>query len=140
MIPMRKIIASLLAAAALAAPAAAAPRLTPAAELDRLLAGRLAGKPTSCISLFGSRSSQIIEGTALVYRDGRTLWVNRPRSGARSLRDDDVLVTHLHGSQLCRIDSVKLVDRNSGFQRGFVVLGDFVPYRLPPKAEGRTTA
>ena len=131
---MRKIIASLLAVVALAAPAAAAPRLSPDAELARLLEGRVAGEPRSCISFTGSRSSQIIDGTALVYRDGRTLWVNRPRSGAESLRDDDVLLTRLYGSQLCRVDSVQLLDRTSGFQRGFVVLGDFVPYRLPPKS------
>ena len=131
---MRKIIATLLAAAALAAPAAAAPRLSPDAELERLLAGRVAGKPSSCISLFGRPSTQIIDGTALVYRDGRTLWVNHPRSGADWLRDDDVLVTRLHGSQLCRVDSVDLVDRSSGFRRGFVLLGDFIPYRLPPKS------
>lgn len=131
---MRKIILSLLAAAALAAPATAAPRLSPDAELAKLLDGRVPGKPSSCISTFRSRSSQIIDGTALVYRDGRTLWVNRPRSGAESLRDDDVLLTRLYGSQLCRVDSVRLLDRTSGFQRGFVVLGDFVPYRLPPKS------
>jgi hypothetical protein len=132
---MHRIAITLLAAAALAAPAtAAAPRLSPDAELARLLDGRVAGKPSSCISTLGSRSSQIIDGTALVYRDGRTLWVNRPRSGAESLRDDDVLVTRQFGSQLCRVDSVRLVDRTSGFQRGFVVLGDFVPYRLPPKS------
>ncbi|HEU0043749.1 hypothetical protein [Sphingomonas sp.] len=131
---MRKIIASLLAVAALAAPATAAPRLSPAAELDRLLAGRVAGKPTGCISLFGNLSTRIIDRTALVYRDGRTLWVNQPRFGADRLRDDDVLVTRLHGSQLCRVDAVNLVDRTSGVQRGFVVLGDFVPYRLPRKS------
>jgi hypothetical protein len=130
---MRTIIASLLAAAALAAPAFAAPRLTPEAEFAKLLAGRDAGKPTNCISSTRMQSAKIIDGTAIVYRDGRTLWVNRPRSGADWLRDDDILVTHLFGSQLCSIDSVRLVDRTGGFQRGFVVLGDFIPYRLPPK-------
>ena len=135
---MRKIIASLLAPtltiAALAAPAAAAPRLSPDAELARLLEGRVAGKPSSCISLMGSPATQIVDRTALVYRSGRTLWVNHPRAGAESLRDDNILVTRLYGSQLCRVDPVRLVDRTSGFQRGFVVLGDFVPYRLPPKS------
>ena len=132
---MRKIIVSLLAAATLAAPAAAAaPRLSPDAELARLLEGRVAGKPQACISMLGSRSSQIIDRTALVYRDGRTVWVNRPRSGAEALRGDPILVTRPFGSQLCRVDPVHLVDRGSGFRRGFLLLGDFVPYRLPPRS------
>ncbi|MDB5696129.1 MAG: hypothetical protein JWN21_1672 [Sphingomonas bacterium] len=131
---MRTMISTLLAAVALAAPAAAAPRQSPDARLATLLAGREAGKPTGCISPRWTSSSQIIDGTAIVYRDGRTLWVNRPRSGAEALRDDDILVTRQFGSQLCRIDSVELVSRGSTFQRGFVILGDFVPYRLPRRS------
>ena len=130
---MRTIITTLLAAAALAAPAAAAPRLSPDAELSRLLAGREAGKPSKCIAPFRSVSSQIIGGTAIVYRDGGTLWVNRPRAGADALSDDDILITRQFGSQLCNVDPIRLVSRGSGFQRGFVLLGDFVPYRLPRK-------
>lgn len=105
-------------------------RNAPGEQLRKLVAERLAGQPTSCISLFGSPSSQIIDGTAIVYRTGGTLYVNRP-SGANTLRSDDILVTRPFGSQLCRADSVRLLDRNSGFQRGFVVLNDFVPYKKP---------
>ena len=91
--------------------------------------GRVAGDPRSCITLSRIDSSQIIDKTAIVYRDGSTLWVNRPRSGAQSLDEDDVLVTKLTGSQLCSIDTVQLHDRASHFWRGFVSLGEFVPYR-----------
>jgi len=126
---MRRILASLaLAATAFAVPAAAADQKTPQEKLDRLLAGRVAGKPTSCISLASATSSEVIDGKAIVYRVGGTLYVNEPRSGAESLDSDDVLVTKTYGSQLCRIDSVKLIDRSTQFQRGFVILGDFVPY------------
>ena len=67
----------------------------------------------------------------IVYDAGRTLWVNRPRSGAESLDDDDILVTNLYGggSSLCSIDIVRLHDRTSFFYSGFVGLGEFVPYR-----------
>jgi hypothetical protein len=133
---MRKIITTLLAAAALVASVAAAPadaRRDPDAALAKLLAGRVAGEPRNCISMPLNQGSQIIEGRAIVYRDGRTLWVNRPRAGADRLRDDDVLVTRVWGSQLCSIDPVHLIDRVSRFPRGFVSLGEFVPYRLPKK-------
>ncbi|ATY30755.1 hypothetical protein [Sphingomonas psychrotolerans] len=117
----------LLGASLIAAPAVAAPRDTPEVKLQKLLAGRTAGKPVDCIPL-SSNSSQIIDGKAIVYRVGSKLYVNEPRSGAESLNDDDVLVTKVFGSQLCSIDTVNLVDRTSGFQRGFVILGKFVPW------------
>ncbi|RZM32503.1 MAG: hypothetical protein EOP67_27370, partial [Sphingomonas sp.] len=63
------------------------------------------------------------------------LYVNEPQSGASSLRDDDILVTRVTGSQLCSIDSVNLIDRASQVQHGFVILGKFVPYSRPAKAK-----
>jgi hypothetical protein len=50
-------------------------------------------------------------------------------SADRYLGSDDILVTHPVGSQLCSIDTVRLVDRVSHFPNGFVTLGEFVPYR-----------
>ena len=128
---MRTLIPAILAAAALAAApgAAAKEKLAPEQQLAKLLDGRVAGEPKDCISLPTIDSSQIIDKTAIVYRQGATLWVNTPRSGAESLDDDDVLVTKPTGSQLCSIDTVQLHDRSSHFWRGFVSLGEFVPYR-----------
>ncbi|AQR72482.1 hypothetical protein [Sphingomonas sp. LM7] len=123
----------LVAASVIAAPALAAPRDTPEVKLQKLLAGRVAGEPVSCISLPPGNSSQVIEGKAIVYRVGSRLYVNTPRSGAESLNDDDILVVKMTGSQLCSIDTINLVDRTSGFPRGFVILGKFVPYtRVKP--------
>ena len=128
---MRHLIPALLAAAAIAASPAATARekLEPEARLAKLLEGRVAGKPQDCIPLSTTRSSQIIDKTAIVYRIGSTLWVNRPKGGAESLDDDDILVTKTIGSQLCSIDVVELHDRSSHFYSGFVSLGEFVPYR-----------
>lgn len=121
------------AALALTATAASAgnPRPTPDQALQIALAGRVAGKPTTCINLASVTSTQIIDGKAILYRVGGRLYVNEPRGGATSLRDDDILVTQTIGSQLCSIDTVRLVDRASRFPRGFVSLGDFVPYSVP---------
>lgn len=128
---MRPIILTVLAATAFAAAPSATARekLDPEAKLAKLLEGRVAGKPQDCISLSNARSSQIIDKTAIVYNSGSTLWVNRPRGGAESLDDDDILVTKTIGSQLCSIDTVQLHDRSSHFYSGFVSLGEFVPYR-----------
>ncbi len=119
----------------LAAPASAAARDTPERQLSKLLAGRVAGQPTNCIQLTNTQSSTIIDRTAIVYRVGGRLYVNVPRSGAESLDDNDILVTRTIGSQLCSIDTVNLIDRNSRFQRGFLILGQFVPYDRPKAAK-----
>ena len=129
---MRKTIAAVLAAAtvlSLSVAAYARPRIAPEAKLAKMLDGRVAGEPRDCIFLPSIRGSRIIDRTAIVYDAGRTLWVNRPRSGAESLDDDDILVTNLHGSSLCSIDIVQLQDRYSNFYSGFVGLGEFVPYK-----------
>jgi len=111
-----------------AAPAAAGQRLDPDAQLRKLLEGRTAGKPVNCISLTDTRSSRIVDGKAIVYGWGRTIYVNVPRSGAEDLDSNDIMVTKPFGSQLCSVDAVRFVDRSGGFPRGFVQLGQFVPY------------
>jgi hypothetical protein len=58
--------------------------------------------------------------------------VNRP-DGAGSLDDDDILMTRTYTGQLCRLDSVNLFSRAGRYERGFVTLGNFVPYTKAPK-------
>ena len=98
------------------------------AKLAKLLDGRTAGKPVSCINLRDISSSEVIDRTAIVYHVGSTLYVNRPEIAADALQGDDILVTRTPSTQLCRIDTVRLVERTSMFERGFVGLGSFVPY------------
>jgi hypothetical protein len=132
---MRTIISTLLIGAAMAAsPSMAAGRDSPDVQMQKLLANRTAGAPVSCISLTRARSSEVVPGRAIVYRDGGTLYVNQPQSGADSLDGDSILVTRSIGSQLCRGEAVNLIDRGSRIQRGFVLLGDFVPYRKNKQA------
>ena len=125
---MKHIASLLVAAAALAAPASAVARDTPETRFEKALAGRVAGEPVRCISLGGITSSQIIDGTAIIYRVGGRVYVNQPRSGADRLDDRDVLLTRNIGTQLCGADTVQLIDSSSRAIHGFVVLGDFVPY------------
>jgi hypothetical protein len=116
-----------LGAVALAVSADARPRLTGEQELARLLEGREAGRPVSCLTLSETRDQQVIDKTAIVYGSGRTIYVNRT-SFPRELDSDDVQVSKLHGSQLCRLDVIQLHDRSSHMYNGFVSLEDFVPY------------
>ena len=126
---MRKLAIALAAGAALLAGPALQARDRPSGEeqLARLLEGRVAGEPVSCIPLSRTSSSRIIDRTAIVYDSGRTIYVNRPRH-PDSLDSDDVMVMRLHSSQLCRLDTVRLHDRSGLWYSGFVGLEDFVPY------------
>lgn len=130
-----RLIPFILAAALLSAGATAAAPRDPEARIAKATAGRVEGAPVDCIYLRDIRSSQIIDRTAILYEvnDGR-LYLNRPQTGASSLDWNDILVTDTHSSQLCSIDTVRLLDRGSGFQSGFVGLGKFVPYTKPAKA------
>jgi hypothetical protein len=123
-----RILTGSAAAAVLAAPLVAAPRLTAQQQLDKALAGRVAGKPVNCIDPRVNDSTLVIDKTAIVYGSGRTVYLQRPVN-AESLSDDDIMVTRLWGNgQLCNIDTVSLIDRSGGFYRGFVGLNEFVPY------------
>jgi hypothetical protein len=103
-------------------------RLSGEQQLAKMLEGREAGRPVSCISTFSTHDTRVIDKTAIVYDAGSVIYVNRPRY-PQSLDSDDVMVTELHGSQLCRMDTVRMHDRTNLWYRGFVGLEDFVPYR-----------
>ncbi|MGN3974933.1 hypothetical protein [Tsuneonella sp. SYSU-LHT278] len=112
---------------AVGSPAVAGERLTGEAKLEKMLEGRVAGEPRSCINTFLNRSSTIVDGTAVVYGTGRTIWVNRP-ANARDLDSWDALLVRQFGTQLCRQDIVTTFDSASGMYTGNVFLTEFVPY------------
>lgn len=98
-------------------------------KLAKMLDGRVAGEGRSCIRTIGSRNLQQIDGTALVYRDGDTIWVNRTRTPEQIDDSDIMVIRRFSGSSLCRTDNIEMVDRFSGFFSGVLFLDDFVPYR-----------
>ncbi len=134
-----RILSTLVLGAAMLASMPASAKVDQAAaaeaKIAKALAGRVAGPPVRCISLRSIRSTTIYDKTAILYDTGSKLYLNRPRSGASSLDNDDILVTKTIGSELCTIDAVNLIDRYAHFPRGFVSLGEFVPYSKPPKAD-----
>ena len=98
------------------------------AKLEKMLEGRTAGTPVSCISQMQSNHLQVIEGVALVYDAGDTIYVARPTDPS-TLRRDDVIVINRFGGQFCNTDVIRTVDRSGGFFTGVVFLKEFVPYR-----------
>lgn len=127
-----KTIATLLAGAALAlsaaTPAYSATRAERAeAQLAKMLEGRTAGQPTSCITPLRPNDLRIMDHIGVVYDAGDTIYVARA-TDPRVLSRNDVVVIQRFGSQLCRQDVIRTVDRYQGFTTGVVFLEDFVPY------------
>lgn len=99
------------------------------AKLQKMLEGRVAGEAERCIRTIASRSLTTIDDTALIYRSGDTIWVNRTRT-PQAIDDSDYLVIRkFSGNSLCRTDQVSTYSRLGNFYSGFIVLDDFVPYR-----------
>ena len=128
--PRLSSLATAAAAITLVASPASAERKSGEEKLAELIDGRVAGEPQSCINTFNSRPLTVIDDTAIVYRSGDTVYVNRTRA-PQTLDNDDVLVIRKFGSgsRLCRLDQISTRDRFNGFYTGNIFLTDFVPYR-----------
>ncbi|GAA3788468.1 hypothetical protein GCM10022600_06130 [Qipengyuania pelagi] len=128
--PRLSSLATAAAAITLVASPASAERKSGEEKLAEMIDGRVAGEPQSCINTFNSRPLTVIDDTAIVYRSGDTVYVNRTRA-PQTLDNDDVLVIRKFGSgsRLCRLDQVSTRDRFNGFYTGNIFLTDFVPYR-----------
>lgn len=122
---MRSLI---LAAVALSVPALAAPN-----GVEKRLATRVAGAPQNCVQRSLLRYTDVIDHKAIVYTSssGSRLYVNEPTAGLPDLDDGDVLVMRSPSGLVCSNDVVDLVDRYTQLPRGFVRLGQFVPYDKP---------
>jgi hypothetical protein len=98
------------------------------ARLARMLAGRTAGAPVSCITTTRSNKMEVIDGVAVVYDAGKTIYVARPTDPRMLGRNDALVLDRFSPSRLCVPESMKTVDRYDGFHTGVVFLKDFVPY------------
>ena len=129
---MRTLIYAAVIASLIGAPIASlsAAKQSPQDKLAKLTAGRVAGKPVDCINLgITNNESQKIPGIGMAYRQGTTWYVSRFKDGCPDLREDTVVVTKLHSSQLCRGDIADLRMIPPNMPVGSCVFDSFVPYR-----------
>ena len=98
-------------------------------RLARMLEGRVAGEPTSCIRNMPTDRMRTIDKTAYVFGRGNTIYVQRT-TRPENIDDRDTLVTRRFGggSQLCRQDLATTIDPVTRIFSGAVLFEDFVPY------------
>jgi hypothetical protein len=107
-----------------------------AAQVEKLLSGKVAGKPQQCLS--SSRNANIVRVSDdfLLYRAGRNLvYRNELRGSCPGLaNDNDIMVIRSFTSDHCNGDQFQLVDRLGGIPGPICVFGEFVPYKTADKA------
>jgi hypothetical protein len=129
-----KVLPTILAGATLALTATAAVAAgsghNPAGEarLARMLEGRTAGEPVSCINTVRSDKMEVIDGVAVVYDAGKTIYVARPTDPKMLGRNDALVLDRFSPVHLCVQEPMRTIDRTDGFHTGVVFLKDFVPY------------
>ena len=97
-------------------------------ELAKLLEGREAGEPRSCIHTRPNERMRVIDDTAIVFGSGKTIYVNRTAHPEDIDDRDTMVIRRFSGSQLCRQDIITTIDRGSHMFTGNIFLSDFVPY------------
>ncbi len=98
-------------------------------DLAEALEGRVAGKPQDCLfSPSSTHGPQIVDKRTILYRDGKRVWRNDLAADCPSLDPDDLLVIELNGSQICRNDLFRPVDRGSRIPGAYCRFGQFTPY------------
>ena len=104
-----------------------------ARELASALAGRTAGPPVRCLPSYRTSQMQIIDDWTILFKDGRTVYVQNPQGGCRGIGNGGyTLVTRKFGtSDTCEGDINHLVDLRSGFGGGSCIYGPFTPYAKP---------
>ena len=102
-------------------------------QLAAALAGRTAQPPVRCLPSYRTTQMEVIDDWTILYKDGRTTYVQYPRGGCRGLGIGAyTMVTRQYGTnQLCDGDISQLVDLRTGMNGGSCVFGPFTPYTKP---------
>jgi len=103
------------------------------AQLDRLLGGKVAGPPQSCLPNWQVHDMSVIDDQTIIFRDspGR-VWLQKPQNPCNLLSMGPyALVTRNPTGALCQGDIGQVIDTMSGTNVGSCVMGPFVPYTRP---------
>lgn len=129
-----RIPATLLMASALAACSTAPqpqPRSAEAqAELQQLIAGKVAAEPVTCLPRWRTDRMVTIDDSTIAFRDGDTVYLNNLHGECANLGSGfyALLTRSPTGTGLCRGEIARVVDTRIGMTVGSCALGDFVPY------------
>jgi hypothetical protein len=99
-------------------------------ELAKALEGYTPGRTLNCIDPSFAGAPQMV-GDSLLYRPvGGTIYRNVVQPNCPAFRGDQIVVAELYGSQVCRNDRFRLVQRGGGnIPSPYCRFGSFVEYK-----------
>ena len=100
-------------------------------RLDKLLAGKVPGRPQSCLPNYRANDMIVIDDYTIAFREGtKRVWINKPAGGCNLLGSGPyALVTRsVGGLGLCHGDIGTVTDTLNHTTVGSCVFSDFVPY------------
>jgi hypothetical protein len=105
-------------------------------QYQRLLAGKVAQPPISCLPSYNSNDMQIIDEGTIAFRSagGSRVWIAHMQGPCTNLSAGGpyALVTRQFGSSgLCHGDIAQVQDTLNHMTVGSCVFGDFTPYVTP---------
>lgn len=97
---------------------------------EKLLAGKIPGKPQDCIDTRWTRPQLTAYDGKLLYRVSRKLvYVTETGGGCEAVARGDTIITRQFQTQLCRGDIARTVNLPANIPSGSCAMGQFVPYR-----------
>lgn len=117
-----------IALAATAAQAGTSAGADPEAKIARLVAGRVAGPPRSCIPQMRDDRSFQIPHVGMVYDVGATRYVMRFEGGCGPMTAATNAITRTPTGQLCSGDIAQIVTAPPSIPVGSCIFGRFTPY------------
>jgi hypothetical protein len=131
-------IAVLIAGAAIASCTTASLAPTDAGrtaqQYQRLLAGKVAQPPVSCLPAYRADDMTVLDANTIAFRQsGSRVYLAHMKGGCSELaRPGYALLTRQYGTnQLCRGDIAQVIDTANRMTVGSCVFGDFTPYVKP---------
>ena len=101
-------------------------------DFAKLIAGRTAGAPQSCIDLSQSNGPQVIDARRIAYhQSGRREWVSDLPEACPGLRRDVTLIVEVYGSQLCENDRFRTISPGQSIPGAYCRFGKFTPFDKP---------
>lgn len=101
------------------------------AALASDLSTRVAGDTQSCAPISAQgQSVRVVDRRTLVYEQGSTIWVNRLPADCLGMDRDSILIFEsFGGSNYCRGDRVRALERGTRIPGPWCPLGQWTAYR-----------
>lgn len=98
-------------------------------RLTQLLAGKVAGRTTSCINQRDANEQRVIDERTIIYRTGRNKLYRTEIDQCPRLDSRSTLIRRTTSPNICSGEIFEVRDAGTGFSYGSCTFGEFTEYR-----------